>query len=274
MGFLLPEILHTNAWCAKSVFFKKAIYNNKMKTKMKTTTTITAIVACCMFSTLIQAQEASIGDSRIDRYTIINNIETPAQENPLLVVVSMKFTEATITVKQAIEALLRQSGYKLDNNYEAAKIGNFKLPKVHREIGPIALLRAIRVLLGSAWDLQIDEVSRTIQIVQVGGTTLQVLDPDARTLLKNVITPDVLDEIVAVSIEDTLLPYALEKILPVGWKVRLEGEGLNQETVSIISEDLKREDVIKRVLLSANAIGYFYKKLKMLVVIHNTKVIK
>jgi hypothetical protein len=62
--------------------------------------------------------------------------------------------------------------------------------------------------------------------------------------------------------------------LPNGWNVRLEGEGLHQKTVSAISEDLKRESVIKQILLSVGAQGYFYKKLKMLVVRDNAKVIK
>jgi hypothetical protein len=43
--------------------------------------------------------------------------------------------------------------------------------------------------------------------------------------------------------------------------------------VSAISEDLKRESVIKQILLSVGAQGYFYKKLKMLVVRDNAKVI-
>jgi hypothetical protein len=60
--------------------------------------------------------------------------------------------------------------------------------------------------------------------------------------------------------------------LPNGWNVRLEGEGLHQKTVSAISEDLKRESVIKQILLSVGAQGYFYKKLKMLVVRDNAKV--
>jgi hypothetical protein len=34
------------------------------------------------------------------------------------------------------------------------------------------------------WDFQVDEISRTIQIVQIGDTALQVLNADARTLLK------------------------------------------------------------------------------------------
>jgi len=211
---------------------------------------------------------------QIDRYTMINQIETPAQANLLSVVISVKFAQHVITVKQAIEGLLVKSGYDLESNYESEKINNFKLPEVHREIGPIPLKRAIKVLLGPAWDFQVDEISRTIQIVQIGDTALQVLNADARTLLKKIIKPDVLDEVVAVSIDNEFLADALGKILPNAWSVRLEGEGLSQKTVSAISEDLEREKVIKQILLSVGAQGYFYKKLKMLVVRDNTKVIK
>jgi hypothetical protein len=35
--------------------------------------------------------------------------------------------------------------------------------------------------------LQVDEISRSIQIVQIDDTALQILNPDARTLLKAVI---------------------------------------------------------------------------------------
>ncbi|SSC09273.1 PilL [bacterium endosymbiont of Bathymodiolus sp. 5 South] len=221
-----------------------------------------------------QKKETQEIGKQIDRYTIINKIETPAQANLLSVVISVKFAQHVITVKQAIEELLVKSGYDLDSNYESEKINNFKLPEVHREIGPIPLKRAIKVLLGPAWDLQVDEISRSIQIVQIGDTALQILNPNARTLLKGVIKPDVLDEVITVSIDNEFLADALGKILPNGWNVRLEGEGLNQKTVSAISEDLTREKVIKQILLSVSAQGYFYKKLKMLVVRDNTKVIK
>jgi hypothetical protein len=43
----------------------------------------------------------------------------------------------------------------------------------------IWLIIAIKVLLGPAWDFQVDEISRTIQIVQIGDTALQVLNADA-----------------------------------------------------------------------------------------------
>jgi hypothetical protein len=48
---------------------------------------------------------------------VINKIETPAQANLLSVVISVKFAQHVITVKQAIEELLVKSGYDLDSNY-------------------------------------------------------------------------------------------------------------------------------------------------------------
>jgi hypothetical protein len=47
--------------------------------------------------------------------------------------------------------------------------------------------------------------------------------------------------VITVSIDNEFLADALGKILPNGWNVRLEGEGLSQKTVSAISEDLTRE---------------------------------
>jgi hypothetical protein len=43
----------------------------------------------------------------------------------LSVVISVKFAQHVITVKQAIEELLVKSGYDLDSNYESEKINNF-----------------------------------------------------------------------------------------------------------------------------------------------------
>jgi type IV pili sensor histidine kinase/response regulator len=232
---------------------------------------LTITIIFSIFATYVQAQENA---KVLDRYTLLSNIETHAQANPLNVVVSVKFAKSIITVKQAIEKLLEQSGFTLNNNYEAEKINNFKLPFVHREIGPISLKRAIKVLIGSAWNIQVDEVSRSIQVVQTGANTLQVLSPDARTMIESVIEPDVLDEVVAVSISDELIIEAFEKILPNGWKVRLENEVFEQKMISIVSEDLTREQIIKQVLNSVNSQGYFYKKLKLLVIRDNTKVIK
>ncbi|WP_369177860.1 hypothetical protein [Candidatus Thiodubiliella endoseptemdiera] len=243
---------------------------------------ILAITCLSFISQVAQAQEEFNQSQKqkldngikIDRYTIINTTATPAQADLLSVVISVKFAQHVITVKQAIEELLIKSGYNLNSNYESEKINNFQLPEVHREIGPLPLNKAIKVLLGPAWDFQVDEVSRSIQIVQIGDTALHVLSPDAKTLLESVIKPDILDEVVAVSIDDELLADALKKILPVGWNVRLESEELGQKVVSTISDDLKRATVIKQILSNIGANGYFYKKLKMLVVRDNTKVIK
>jgi conjugative transfer region protein (TIGR03748 family) len=239
-----------------------------------TMTALTAFMTLLMFSASIQAAQQA--NKLIDRYTVLNPIQTPAQADPLSVVISIKFAKSVLSVKQAIEQLLRQSGYTLSKNYELEKINTFTLPKVHQQLGPMSLKRMIKVLLGPAWDLSVDQITRNIQIVQTGSHTLQVLTPDAKALLKGVITPSVLDEVVVVSINNNLLLLALEKILPKGWRVVLsdDSQDLAIKTVSVVSEDSKREIVIKKILTDVGAQGFFYKKLKLLVVRSHQTIIK
>jgi len=236
-------------------------------------TTLTAFMTLLILSASAQAQQAN---KLIDRYTVLNPIQTPAQADPLSVIISIKFAKSVVSVKQAIEQLLRQSGYTLNKNYNLEKINRLTLPKVHQELGPMSLKRMIKVLLGSAWDLSVDQATRSIQIVQTGSDTLQVLTPDAKALLKGVITPSVLDEVVVVSLNNNLLLLALEKILPKGWRVVLsdDSQDLAIKTVSVVSEDSKRAVVIKKILTDVGAQGFFYKKLKLLVVRSHQTIIK
>lgn len=203
----------------------------------------------------------------IDRYTAISPIETLAQKDPLSVVVSIKFAKSIFNVKQAIEQLLTPSGYKLNQDHNVEKIRGFSLPKVHQQLGPMPLKRMIRVLLGSAWDLHTDHPTRTIQIVKASNT-LQVLTPEARVMLKEVIVPSVLGEVVVVSINHNLLLPTLKKILPKDWRVVLsdDAQDLALKTVSVVSEDSSREVIVKKILTDVGAQGFFYQKLKLLVV--------
>lgn len=107
-------------------------------------------------------------------------------------------------------------------------------------------------------------------------TTYQAQEKQVRGLVTTPLisatpeTPDssVLDEVVMVSINNNLLLLALEKILPKGWRVVLsdDSQDLAIKTVSVVSEDSKREMVIKKILTDIGAQGFFYKKLKLLVV--------
>jgi len=255
-----------------TIFTSSSIVYSSIASSIATRTAF-AVITLLIFSTFAQAQQAN---KLIDRYTVLNPIATHAQQDPLSVVVSIKFANSILNVKQAIEQLLRQSGYSLSNNYNIAKINNLTLPKVHQQLGPMPLKRMIRVLLGSAWDLQIDHQTRTIQIVIADNNTLQVLTPDAKVLLKDVLETSVLDQVVVVSINNNLLLVALEKILPKGWRVVLgdDAQDLALKTVSVVSEDSKRAVVIKKILTDVKAKGFFYKKLKLLVVRNHQKIIK
>ena len=88
-------------------------------------TALTAFITLTAFTTLMfsaSAQAAQQANKLIDRYTVLNPIQTPAQADPLSVVISIKFAKSVVSVKQAIEQLLRQSGYTLSKNYDLEKI--------------------------------------------------------------------------------------------------------------------------------------------------------
>jgi hypothetical protein len=97
--------------------------------------------------------------------------------------------------------------------------------------------------------LQVDEISRSIQIVQIGDTALQILNPNARTLLKGVIKPDVLDEVIAVSIDNEFLADALGKILPNGWNVMLSMFSLLSFVPQLDTINIKSVSVDNKVSL-------------------------
>jgi hypothetical protein len=62
--------------------------------------------------------------------------------------------------------------------------------------------------------------------------------------------------------------------LPNGWKVKIFDDVLYKNYINIISEDVSRESVVGEILNNINANGYFYKKLKLLVIKSNQKVVK
>jgi hypothetical protein len=64
-----------------------------------------------------QKKETQEIGKQIDRYTIINKIETPAQANLLSVVISVKFAQHVITVKQALCNKNKRHKGNGDNSY-------------------------------------------------------------------------------------------------------------------------------------------------------------
>ena len=138
----------------------------------------------------------------------------------------------------------------------------------------MTLKRMLKVLIGSARALEIDHATRSIDIVKSNNTQTRLPSSTIKTIINNP-QPSALEELVSVSITNELLFTALEKITPIGWKVKAEDNTkLDNIRVSVISENSTRKAIAEKVLADINANGVFYNKLKLLVISSNQQVIK
>ncbi len=100
------------------------------------------------------------------RYSSIQAAPTPSQRKLLHVVISISFPEEIKTIHQALEYLLKRSGYQLvqPQASQIELIGFLRnpLPNVHRHIGPMTLEDALSMLTAPAFTLKQDPVSRLI----------------------------------------------------------------------------------------------------------------
>lgn len=103
---------------------------------------------------------------QVGRYSAMIAVPTEAQTNPLRVIISVTLPREVVTVRQGVEYLLRRSGYRLQfsdqSNTDVADLYHYPLPQVHRQLGPMPLDDALRTLAGSAFELDVDPVHRTI----------------------------------------------------------------------------------------------------------------
>ena len=73
---------------------------------------------CCVILALVSTASFSEEVTEVSRYTTVKNQATRAQINPLLMTVQVKFPQNVQTVGNAMDYLLRYSGYSLVNRYE------------------------------------------------------------------------------------------------------------------------------------------------------------
>jgi len=123
------------------------------------------IILAILFATT----NAVAGDEpmQIGRYSIIAPVATASQADPLQTMVAIRFPKPHIsTVGEAMQYLLRQSGYNLAKPKAAdptmGKLLNHLLPKVHRQLGPMSLQTMLSTLASSAYQIVVDPVDRLI----------------------------------------------------------------------------------------------------------------
>lgn len=103
---------------------------------------------------------------QVGRYATVRPAPTLEQANLLAATVSVQFPASVVRVGQAVEHLLRPSGYRLASDAVAdptrAVLLGLALPEPHRILGPMPLRTALETLAGPAFRLVEDPLHRLV----------------------------------------------------------------------------------------------------------------
>jgi conjugative transfer region protein (TIGR03748 family) len=121
---------------------------------------IIILFCVCFFSMSVGADTV-----KTDRYTTVSLEPRADQQEPLYSVVNIRFSQNIKTVGEAINEMLKGSGYRWSPTDADMKLNELELPSINRELGPIRLQDGLQVLAGSSWGLSADKLNRTISFV-------------------------------------------------------------------------------------------------------------
>lgn len=123
-------------------------------------------LAMILSSSVALAETIQVEDEhyvRTDRYTLVSVETQPEQISPLLSIVEISFSQHINSVGRAVQELLVGSGYTWSKEVsENERLDKLSLPVVVRDIGPVRLRDALITVVGEAWNLQVNELTREV----------------------------------------------------------------------------------------------------------------
>ena len=107
---------------------------------------------------------------RSGRYTLVEIVPERAQRDPMEQIVDVSIPAALMaTVGEALRYVLLRTGYRLCEGHEETRaLDALPLPAAHMELGPLTVREALKVLIGSARELEIDEAARQVCVRLMG----------------------------------------------------------------------------------------------------------
>ena len=121
---------------------------------------------------LITVNGAFADEVQVGRYATVRAVPTLSQVYLLSAIVRVQFPASVVSVGQAVEHLLRPSGYRLASEAAAdpsqRTLLNLPLPEPHRTLGPLPLQTALETLAGPAFRLVEDPVHRLVSFERCG----------------------------------------------------------------------------------------------------------
>lgn len=128
---------------------------------------VKSIFLLLLLSITIVSWAQTNGSMQVGRYSTLKETATPAQINPLLAIVQVKFPTTVQSVSDAINYLLRYTGYTLVDVTARSKplqtVLSKPLPYMDRTLGPLSTHEALEVLVGKGlFVVQKDPLNRTV----------------------------------------------------------------------------------------------------------------
>lgn len=126
-----------------------------------------------LFASLLTALQIDAGET-LGRYSAERAGPTVIQRDLLALSVSPQFPESIQTVRQAVEATLMTTGYRLSSPLNAdsarAAVLALPLPVAHREFRNTPVRQVLETLVGRAFKLIEDPVHRLVSFERCGGS--------------------------------------------------------------------------------------------------------
>ncbi|MFW0756413.1 PilL N-terminal domain-containing protein [Pseudomonas sp. H11T01] len=119
-------------------------------------------------ATIGVASERQQTELRYGRYTLVSTTPTTEQKDLLAQIIEVTIpSNLSPSVQDALLHVLQRSGYSLCPATASVQVLFTRpLPAAHYRLGPITLRNALQVLAGPAWQLTVDEVSRSVCFIQ------------------------------------------------------------------------------------------------------------
>lgn len=126
------------------------------------------VVVSCLFITSTALATETIQPTQLvtSRYTLTQLGPTVAQQDLLSAIVQLHFSPRIKTVGEAMQLVLRGSGYHLAStkisNKTLQQLAAYPLPTVQRHLGPMTIRDALQTLASPAYTLIVDSVNREV----------------------------------------------------------------------------------------------------------------
>lgn len=111
-----------------------------------------------------QPQSHSARVIRYGRYTFVELVPATPQQDLMQQVIDLTVPAGPdATVGVALRFVLLHSGYTLcEDREETRELEAFPLPAAHVRLGPLLLRDVLELLVGHAWQLEVDEANRKV----------------------------------------------------------------------------------------------------------------